>query len=209
MPIAEQAGVTVSFGEYLVGQAAAQLRMIDEVLSDHGRLWMSVNTSPQQLRDPDLIERRLQAGRFRRHGINPARLMLEVTESVLMSDAPANLQGAATLFREAGFSLAMDEFGIGHSSLTYLGHLPLSVLKIEQSLVTCTDPEPHYAAVVEAIVSLAHRFHMSVVADGVDRPDQIGHLLSMGCDLGQGFEFSLPVEAHRLPETLLALDAER
>ena len=108
--------------------------------------------------------------------------------------------------RELGVRVSVDDFGSGFSSLSYLGKVPLDVLKIAKTFVDTTDGRPDGSRVSEAIVALAHSLHLSVVAEGIERPDQLAELTELGCDAGQGYFFARPLDAAGI-DRLIVRDA--
>jgi len=155
-------------------------------------LLVQVNLSAIELEHPDLIPAITDV--LRRTGIDPGRLVLEVTETLLVKDAE---RGAATLqqLRDLGVQLALDDFGTGYSSLSYLKRFPVDMVKIDQSFVTDIAGGPVDEAIVTAVVALAHAIGMSVVAEGVEEPHQRVAITKLGCDMAQGFLFAHPMSA--------------
>jgi diguanylate cyclase len=135
-------------------------------------------------------------------GMAPERVVLEVTESVLVGDADAVITRLRAL-REIGLRVAVDDFGTGYSSLAYLKRLPIDVLKIDRSFVSGVGDTHEDSAILSAIVKLAHSLGMDVVAEGVETKEQLAALRLLGCQRGQGYFFSRPVPADAL-ETLIA-----
>ncbi len=137
--------------------------------------------------------------------LNPARLSLEVTESVLMDDVNANLE-VLTQLRDIGIHLAIDDFGTGYSSLAYLRRLPVDTLKIDRSFILGIG-SPEDNAIVTAIVGLAHTLGRRVIAEGVETPEQLQFLRDIECDLAQGFLLGRP-DAHCRPLLNVVLPAK-
>jgi EAL domain-containing protein (putative c-di-GMP-specific phosphodiesterase class I) len=125
-------------------------------------------------------------------GFEPAEVLLEVTESAIMADAPTAV-GVLTRLRERGFAIAVDDFGTGHSSLAYLRHLPVTVLKIDRSFVSEVATDPSALAIAGSIVELARTVGLTVVAEGVETPEQADLLRTLGCDAAQGWLWSRAV----------------
>ncbi|MCF8177914.1 MAG: EAL domain-containing protein [Sulfuritalea sp.] len=188
IPIAEETGLIVPVGEWVLSQALQQNRLWQQA----GRplLPISVNLSPRQFRQSNLVEtlRHILADSGQ-----PARLLeLEITESTLMHDIDetrAKLQEIAAL----GIRLAIDDFGTGYSSLSYLKRFPVHKLKIDQSFVRDLAVDPEDAAIVTAIVGLANSLGLEILAEGVETQDQLDLLLGLGCERFQGFLFSRPL----------------
>ena len=162
-------------------------------------LRVSVNLSARQHRDPglvDLVERILTETRT-----DPETLCLEITESVVVNDAES---AGATLraLKGLGVKLSIDEFGTGHSSLGSLKRFPLDMLKVDSSFVSGLGTDTEDAAIVTAIINLAHSLGLATVADGVETKEQVDELRTLGCDIGQGFYFARPRPSDAIAELL-------
>ena len=160
-----------------------------------GSPWVAFNASSQLVEDPDLVENVLAA--CARSGIEPSRLCLEVTERALMH-ATGGTREALALLRAAGVAIAIDDFGTGYASLTYLREFPATSLKIDRAFVSGVSTDRSDAAIVQAVVSLAHGLGMTVTAEGVEHVAQIELLRSLHCDHLQGFEFGAAMTADEL-----------
>jgi len=154
-------------------------------------LFMSINVSGRQFSEPGFIEEAAEI--MEAAGVDPSRVKLEITETLLMSYS-ASRQWIERC-REMGTSVALDDFGTGYSSLSYLLYFPIDVLKIDRTFVQQMAESERGAAVVEAIVTMAHNLDMSVVAEGIEEPEQLTCLADMSCDFGQGYYMSRPVPA--------------
>jgi len=198
IPLAEETGLIVPIGEWIVGEAARQNRRWRDSGLPHIRV--SVNLSPVQFRRSDLFERVKRA--VEEAGLEPEGLELEVTESLLMNDPT---QTAATLrqFKDFGFHLSIDDFGTGYSSLSYLKRFPIDALKIDRSFVTDVTSNPDDAAIATAIILMGHSLKLSVVAEGIETESQLAFLRVLQCNEAQGYLFSPPVPA-AAATTLLA-----
>jgi EAL domain-containing protein (putative c-di-GMP-specific phosphodiesterase class I) len=168
-------------------------------------LTVSVNLSPKQLRQPDLVDRVHQA--IRGANLPPQRLRLEISEQTLMDDADRNIELIDRL-RRLGVQVQIDDFGTGSSSLTYLHRFSVDTLKIDRSFVSRMGKPGDRAAIVQAIVTLARDMGISVVAEGVETPGQSAQLQDLRCDRGQGFFFSHPLEADAAADLLVARHGE-
>jgi diguanylate cyclase (GGDEF)-like protein/PAS domain S-box-containing protein len=193
IPVAEETGIILPLGRWVVEEACRQLQAWDAGLG--GRpLCMAVNLSGRQFGQADLAEH-LQ-GELERCSIDPSRFKVEITESVLLehrAPAPAVLE----TLRALGVELCMDDFGTGYSSLGYLHRFPLNQLKIDRSFVRRMDSDRRAAKLVQAIVGLARTLGVAVVAEGVETREQLVALRTMGCDYGQGFLFAEPLAPDR------------
>jgi EAL domain-containing protein (putative c-di-GMP-specific phosphodiesterase class I) len=162
---------------------------------------VAINISGHQLRQDDLVEQIL--GALQRHGLPPARFTCEITESVAMEDT-RHTRAAFARLQRAGLHISIDDFGTGQSSLASLQRLPAAELKIDRAFVTPLVDNPGAAAIVRAIVQMAHALGLRVVAEGVETETQRDALVSLGCDELQGYLFAKPMSA-----TALALWADR
>ena len=158
-------------------------------------LLVCVNTSPRQLANAAFPAR--VADIMGRHGLAPGSLALEITESVLMEEAHAPVTVLASL-REYGLRLMLDDFGTGYSSLAYLKRFPLDVLKIDRSFVAGLGRDEEDSAIVAAIVQMAQTLGLTVIAEGVERPEQLERLRELGCDRAQGRLIAEPMPAARV-----------
>jgi diguanylate cyclase (GGDEF)-like protein len=198
--LAEETGAIIPIGAWVVETAAHQLQNWQRRygLPD---LWMSVNVSVCQLNRPNFADDVKHI--LTTTGLDPSRLVLEVTESVL---ADPKGGAAATLadLRLPGVRVALDDFGVGYSSIGYLRLLPLDVLKIDRSFVSGSDAgDAGNDALLEAIVAMGQRLGLDVIPEGIEELDQLSRLKAMGCHVGQGFLLSRPLSPEAV-ETLLA-----
>ncbi len=197
IPIAEEHGLIVPIGEWVLRTVCRQLRQwLDEGLPV---VPVAVNMSAVQFRQPGL------AGRLRKlldeTGVAPKYLELEVTETIIMRDA----EQAISVLRELdgmGLSLAIDDFGTGYSSLNYLRRFPIGKLKIDQSFVHDITTNPDAAAIAAAIVSMGKSLKLRVIAEGVETEEQLEFLAQRDCDELQGFHIGRPMEAARFSDLL-------
>lgn len=191
IPLAEQNGLILKIGDWVLEQACQQLRE----WHDRGLPWlrMAVNLSTSQLRHAGLPERILEL--THRYGLPPRTLEVEVTETVLMEDVVSVAERLGKL-RDAQVLVAIDDFGTGYSSLNYLKSLPLDKIKIDRSFVCDLDADEDDANIVRAIIQLAHSLSIEVIAEGVENRAQEAYLIEHGCSEGQGFLYSraLPAE---------------
>ena len=190
IPLADEIGVMVEIGRAVVREACIQARSWQTTFPlEHGAT-INVNLAPSELHSPSLI--REIAAVLEETGLEPDRLVLEITESGVMrnpDDALATMVG----LRELGVRLALDDFGTGHSSLAHLRELPLDTLKIAKPFIAGLPDGHADAAFVEAIVTLATSLDIDVVAEGIETAAQAEAAVSLGCKLGQGFFFGSPL----------------
>ncbi len=190
IPLAEEIGVIVPLGYWVLSEACRQLAEWRTRFPEFQNLNMSVNLSRKQLVAPDLvnsIQRIIEAS-----GVHPS-LKLEITESAIMNDSEASVRVMGQI-RALGVELHMDDFGTGYSSLSCLHQFPIGGLKIDRSFVSHMGDRRDYVLVLEAIISLAQKLNLRIVAEGVETKDQMMMLRSMGCDLAQGYYFARPLD---------------
>jgi len=188
IPIAEESGLIVPIGAWVIVEAARQLAAF-RVAGLHD-LQMSVNLSARQIRDSGLAP--LIENTIARFGLAPGDLELEVTESLAMEN-PERTASVLKHLHDLGIGLSVDDFGTGYSSLAHLKQLPLDALKIDRSFVRDIERDENDAAICSATISLAHGLGLMVVAEGVETDAQLKHLAALGCDLAQGFFICKPV----------------
>jgi EAL domain-containing protein (putative c-di-GMP-specific phosphodiesterase class I) len=197
IPVAEESGLIHPIGRWVMDEACRQWAAWQR--EDVGPLVMSINLSAAQLADPDLVKLVRQC--VEKHGCDPTRLELEITESHLMADAAAAIEKLAAI-KMLGLQLSIDDFGTGYSSLAYLKRFPIDKLKIDQSFVRDMLEDPADMAIVQAIVVLGHTLGLSVVAEGVEQAQQAEQLMQLGCDELQGYHFSRPMAAKAVVQWL-------
>ena len=200
IPLAEDTGLIVPLGGWVLREACKQLRAWQLTLPPGSSLTISVNLSVRQLAHEHIIRDVREA--IEDAQLDPSTLTLEITETTLMHDTEVTRHRLAQL-RELGVSLAVDDFGTGYSSLQYVQRFPIDIIKIDRSFVTGLGTNPGDGAVVQSMIELAQRLGVHTVAEGIDRPEQVTLLQSLGADLGQGYLFSEPVTADQI-DALLA-----
>jgi len=187
--IAEETGLIVPLGRWILEESCRELNQIRRALPDLV-FTMNINLSKRQLVQPDVTE--MIDHVVKAAGVDPSWIKLEITESVIM-DARVPVTPVLEKMRELGFQLAMDDFGTGHSSLSCLHEFPIDVLKIDRSFVQSLEQHVEFAAVIQAVVTLAHTLGLSVVAEGIETVEQLAVLQALDCDHLQGFLFARPM----------------
>ena len=194
IPIAERTGSIVEIGAWVLATACRELKAWQR---DTPKLSMAVNLSGRQFESPQLLGH--VRGALRANRISPASLILEVTETMLLADstAAARLAGLKAL----GVRLAIDDFGTGYSSISYLRRFPVDILKIDREFTDGAD-SPDGIKLLRGIAQLGRMVGLDLIAEGVERAEQIGPIVAAGCHEAQGFLFARPVDAHALTELL-------
>jgi diguanylate cyclase (GGDEF)-like protein/PAS domain S-box-containing protein len=199
IPLAEDTGLIVPLGAWVLGEACRQAATWRERRSTGGRpdlrLNISVNVSSQQIADPTFA--RQVAAALDDSGLDPDKLWLEITESTLMANSD-QIVTTLNALRDLGLHLEIDDFGTGYSSLSYLKQYPIETLKIDRSFVDELDSNPEDVAIIQAIVVLGEALGLSVLAEGVERLSQADQLQALHCHLAQGFYFGRPLPADAL-----------
>lgn len=188
IPQLEEMGLITSVGEWVLHTACMQARRWQ--VSGLPDFRVSVNLSAKQFMQKDLCQ--IVDKCLAHAGLDPAFLELEVTESLMIEDLQASVRMLQNL-KNMGISLAIDDFGAGYSSLGYLKHLPVDTLKIDKGFIDDLATDVADAAIVQAVISMAHRMGLEVTAEGVEEPDQLDLLVSLGCEEVQGFYLARPM----------------
>jgi diguanylate cyclase (GGDEF)-like protein/PAS domain S-box-containing protein len=189
IPLAEELGLIEAIGDWVVEELVRQ----DDAWRAEGlNLEMGFNLSPRQFWQPDLAERILL--RLDERSVDPSNVVVEITETSAMRD-PDRASAVLWDLHSRGLRLALDDFGIGYSSLWRLRNLPVDVLKIDRSFVSQVDIDPQAAKIVAAFIQLGHGLEMTTLAEGIETEGEWRFLAEQGCQLGQGFYFSRPVQA--------------
>jgi diguanylate cyclase (GGDEF)-like protein/PAS domain S-box-containing protein len=190
IPALEDSGLILPVGEWVIGEACAQLARWRAEGRDP--VPVAVNLSPKQFRRGDLD--RIVRQTLAREGVDASLLELEITESCLMEDPEIAVRVMHSL-RAAGLKISIDDFGTGYSSLSYLTRLPLSALKIDRSFVRDADSSAEAASIVRAIIDMAQNLRFTVIAEGVETEQQVAFLRRHGCNQAQGYFFGRPAAA--------------
>ena len=190
IPLAEESGLIVELGALVVRKVCRQVG--DWLRAGIDVPIIALNVSGEEFRHGDPVA--MLDAECRAAGIEPRRLEVEVTESVLLHDLAA-VRDALQALKDLGFAIAVDDFGVGYSSLAYLQSFPLTTLKIDRAFVCDIRSVDDEAAVAKAVIELAKNLHLKVVAEGIETRAQLDWMTAHGCDLIQGFLLSKPVPA--------------
>jgi diguanylate cyclase (GGDEF)-like protein len=202
IPLAEETGLVVPLGRWILRQACRQAA---EWHRRHEELLLSVNLSGTQLDQPQIVDEVLEA--IDDEGLDPRRLILEITETVLLHDTRETLEKLAAL-RAHGIRLAVDDFGTGYSSLQYLSGFPVDILKIAKPFVDGLRGAADGTPLARAIVGLGESFSVAVVGEGIEFAQQREHLIELGCRLGQGYLFAAPTDTAGIDALLARSSAD-
>ena len=194
IPLAEELGLIEQIGDWVVRELTYQVQAWRELDID---LEVGFNLSPRQFWQPDLAKRIQHE--FRAGGVDPSKVLVEVTESSAMMD-PDRAQAILRELHDAGFAIAIDDFGTGYSSLSRLRDMPVKVLKIDRSFVSGVHDDRQARSIVSAFLELASGLDIVTLAEGIETREELDFLRERGCNLGQGFYFSRPVP----PEEIIA-----
>jgi diguanylate cyclase (GGDEF)-like protein len=199
IPVAEERGLITTIGAWVLRQALNQLRSWRTNIPDAAPRRVAVNVSARQLADGDLVDDIKAA--LVETGLHGSDLTLEITETLLMEDTRTAKEKLRAL-RDLSVHIAVDDFGSGYASLSYLKQFPIDILKIDRSIIDDIDGPPEASGLPHAIVKLGNSLRMRVVAEGIERIAQRDRLIELGCALGQGYLFSKPLAAPELEDFL-------
>ncbi len=197
--LAEQTGLIVPLGHWVLAESCRQAATWHRDVPGAERLRVSVNLSARQFQHTDLVAD--VAAVLRDSGIDPGRVVLEITESLLMRDTDATICTLHEL-RDLGVHIAIDDFGTGYSSLSYLRRFPIDILKIDKAFIDGIATDPDDATLAEAVVQLGRALRLQTVAEGIEHVDQHSVLSALGCTYGQGYLFAKPAGSAQI-EALL------
>ncbi len=195
IPLAEETGLIGAIGAHVLEVACMQAATWGKMSEDSPAPWISVNLSPRQLIDTTIVHTVAQAIEI--SGIDPAQLCLEITETAAMDESPSTVRTLRSL-HSLGVRLAIDDFGSGYSSLSYLKRMPIDTIKIDRSLINGLGTDIGDTAIVGAVIIMAATLGLDVVVEGVETSEQVGELISLSCPYAQGFYYGVPTP----PETL-------
>jgi diguanylate cyclase (GGDEF)-like protein/PAS domain S-box-containing protein len=206
VPLAEEIGLIIPIGRWVLREACRQAHKWQKRYPAEPPLSMGVNLSTRQLRDSELVED--VEGLLRETRLDPECLILEITEGAVVG-AEEHRIGTLRSLQALGVQFALDDFGTGYSSLSYLKRLPVSLLKIDRSFVERIGQDAEDEVLVSGIVYVASALGLSVVAEGVETPEQVARVKALGCELSQGHYFSEPLSSEAAGELLAAYDRKR
>lgn len=198
IPLAEDTGIIIEIGKWVIESACIQLSTWQKN-KNTAKLSLSINVSAKQFHQADFVETIIQA--INTYDINPARLKIELTESLLLKNIDKIINKINAL-AAVGVQFSLDDFGTGYSSLQYLKKLPLHQLKIDQSFVRDLGIDSNDEVIVKTIISMAHSLGLNVIAEGVENKEQQKYLISQGCTNFQGYLFSKPVPINEFENLL-------
>ncbi len=202
IPIAEETGLIVELGQWILKEACRQMRTWQQMFPQHQSVIMSVNLSSRQFSQPNLVSQ--IALTLEQIGLSGEMLKLEITESMMMNDVEAAIELLKRL-KALGLRLSIDDFGTGYSSLSYLHRFPIDTLKIDRSFVSRMDlseDEGKYSQIVRTIIALGHNLELDVIAEGIETSDQVQILQDLECEYGQGYFFAKPLSKEVATELL-------
>lgn len=206
IPIAEETGLIVEIGAWVLNQACGQTRRWQQAIASAANLQVSVNFSGKQLQHPGILTVIDQT--LARHDLAPQSLKVEITETILVKH-----QALATellrAIHDRHIAISLDDFGTGYSSLSYLHQFPIDILKVDQCFVRRFDQKQSSLSLVEGILSLAHHLQLQAIAEGIETQEQLRLLQRLGCNYGQGYFFSKPLPADLATEFLIHNPHER
>ncbi len=195
IPLAEETGLIIPLGEHVLRTALAQLTTWGNT-----QVYVSVNVSPKQLAEPGFVP--MLTEELTRSGLeDPSRLVLEITETSML-ERGMDLRDRLLAIKALGVRLALDDFGTGYSSLTWLQNVPADIVKLDRSFVVGLSQDPDKAAIIAAVLWLAHSLGMTVIAEGVEELEDVEALDEAGCPAAQGWYFSRPMEAPAIAELM-------
>jgi len=192
--LAEETGLIVSMGEWVLTEACRQMRKWQVQFPVDPPLTISINLSAKQCAQTDLVQK--ITGVLQKTGLDAGDLKLELTESVIVKD----IESTSAIFsklRALGVQVYIDDFGTGYSSLGYLQTLPIDSLKIDQTFISRIGTNGSGSDIVRTILTLAHSLRMKVIAEGVETDEQLTELRSLECEFGQGYLFSKPIDSKK------------
>ncbi|WP_375740464.1 putative bifunctional diguanylate cyclase/phosphodiesterase [Pseudomonas boanensis] len=195
--VAEETGMIIPIGKWVIREACRMSHRLQS--AGLGQLQVAINLSPKQFSDPDLVGS--IAAILDEEQLPPAQLELELTEGLLL-EATDDTRHQLNCLKDLGVTLAMDDFGTGYSSLSYLKKFPIDVIKIDRSFIKDIPENQDDKEITSAVIAMAHKLKLKVVAEGIETPAQLGFLRRQQCDVGQGYLFDKPIAGQQLLEYL-------
>ena len=199
IPVAEDSGLIIPLGRWVLDRACEDAVAFQQADVHEQQRFVAVNISARQLQRMEIVDEVRAA--LRSSGLDPSRLLLEITESVMIDDVELAIERLGAL-RELGVRIAVDDFGTGQSSLSYIRRLPIDILKIDKRFIDSVDADDTDGKLTAAIIGLARLLGLDCVAEGVERPAQHERLKELGCEYAQGFLLARPMTAAALSERL-------
>jgi diguanylate cyclase (GGDEF)-like protein/PAS domain S-box-containing protein len=199
IPVAEESGLIIPLGRWVLARACADAVALQQDDPDQQHRVVAVNLSARQLARTEIVEEVRSA--LSSSGLDPRCLMLEITESLMISDVKLAIERLSAL-RKLGVGIAIDDFGTGYSSLNYILQLPIDVLKIDKRFIDSVDGDDKESRLAAAMIGLTHVLDLRCIAEGVERPEQRDRLKELGCDSAQGFLLARPMPFDSLRELL-------
>lgn len=190
IPIAEQSGLIVDASRWALREACSALMRIESRAGFSNELSMSVNFSSTDFASEDFIDTIYTT--ISETDVSPSQVHLEITERLLMGQ-PDNAKDTLLMCRKAGIGISIDDFGTGYSSLSYLHYFPIDTLKIDQSFIRDMQKDEGSMELIKSIIGLGKNMKMHVIAEGVEKPEEVKILHNLGCDMAQGYHFAKPM----------------
>jgi diguanylate cyclase (GGDEF)-like protein/PAS domain S-box-containing protein len=206
IPVAEESGLILDLGSWVIEEACRQISLWNECCPEEPALVLSLNLVARQFRHAGLVGEISMA--LEKSGLSPDTLMLEITESCLIHNTEAMISKLQDL-KKIGIKLAIDDFGTGYSSLGYLKRLPVDMLKLDRPFIQDINQDPRDKAITNSVLALAAAFGLMVTGGGVETEEQAAQLRLLGCQCGQGFLFSPPLQAEEMEKILVKNWQER
>ncbi|NJN76307.1 MAG: EAL domain-containing protein [Synechococcaceae cyanobacterium RL_1_2] len=203
IPLAEETGLIIPLGEWILKQACQQMHQWHQQFSRKIPLIISVNLSIRQFSQPNLVE--MVAQTIQETNLAPNSLKLEITESMVMDNVESAIEILESL-KDLNLRLSMDDFGTGYSSLSYLHRFPMDTIKVDQSFVRRIKDNGDDSEIARTVVMLGHNLGMDIIAEGIETVNQKQILQSLDCEYGQGYLFSKPVPVELVPDLLRKID---